>query len=45
MSNLDVTEGGVLALCQDLYHHEGGHEVVLLNVLQHFRDLPLALLP
>ena len=43
-TNLDVTEGCVLALGQGLNHHEGGHEVVLLDVLQHLRDLPLALL-
>ena len=41
---LDVTEGGELALCQCLYNHQWGHEVVLLNVVEHLRDLSLALL-
>ena len=45
LANLDVTECCVLALSQGLDHHEGGHEVVLLDVLQHLRDLPFALLP
>ena len=42
LSNLDVTEGCILALSLGLDHHEGGHEVVLLDVLQHLRDLSFA---
>ena len=41
--HLDVREGGKLAVCQALDHHQRRHQLVLVNVLQNLRDLTFAL--
>ncbi len=44
ITHLDVIEGGVLTVGQRLYNHEGGHEVVGLDMMQHLSYEVLTLL-
>ncbi len=43
-THLDIIEGCVLTVGQSLYDHEGGHEVVGLDVMQHLGYKVLTLL-
>lgn len=43
-ANLDITEGCKLALSQSLDHHQGRHQLLLVNVLQDLSNVTFALL-